>query len=73
MTPHPYFINKTKKGGNPSTNVSKKSLSELLKETGSKKEMTEEEYKKWLIKNVPEYKQLTEEETELENLLKELF
>ena len=35
--------------------------------------MTEEEYKKWLIKNVPEYKQLTEEETELEKLLKELF
>ena len=75
MTPHPYFINKTKKGSksNPSTNVSKKSLSELLKETGSKKEMTEKEYKKWLIKNVPEYKQLTEEETELEKLLKELF
>lgn len=34
--------------------------------------MTDEEYKRWLIKNVPEYRQLVEEETELEKLIQEL-
>lgn len=76
INPQPIYIHKNNNTDKSQiTTTSPKSLSELLNEANgeeNKKIMTEEEYKKWLIKNVPEYKQLMEEESELENLIKEL-
>lgn len=72
MTPQPVYIYKNTNNRIQSAQNTKKSLSKLLTETENKeyeKKMTDEEYKRWLIKNVPEYRQLVEEETELEKLI----
>ena len=75
ITPQPVYIHKNTNNGIQSARSTKKSLSKLLNDTENKeneKKMTDEEYKRWLIKNVPEYRQLVEEETELEKLIQEL-